>query len=258
MATPAAGILPFGSPLFTQCTVVDKRPPDSTARTPFISPPDAQLLHLSDSPSQTPLPSSDSLMGDQAGKVHTTTEFAAGPTPVAIRTQEQTANVGPMIGIQALANDEHSDAVCSGSSTLTTPQPADTHSSRQGAKGGVQTPCSQQPRFKLSKPERVPTGNKPAASSELKQLLRNGGDALAKDLGAMSILTPVRAKKKVQETLGGKDQVLTPVRRSARKAQLPTHSEVAPMLEATNFCYAPNACLQEHPGYETQGTGSER
>lgn len=135
MATPAAGILPFGSPLFTQCTVVDKRPPDSTARTPFISPPDAQLLHLSDSPSQTPLPSSDSLMGDQAGKVHTTTEFAAGPTPVAIRTQEQTANVGPMIGIQALANDEHSDAVCSGSSTLTTPQPADTHSSRQGAKG---------------------------------------------------------------------------------------------------------------------------
>lgn len=52
----------------------------------------------------------------------------------------------------------------------------------------------------------------------------------------------------MQGSLGAElGQVLTPVRRSARKcvgtARGMTNSSVAPMLEATNFCYEGNPVL---------------
>jgi hypothetical protein len=42
-------------------------------------------------------------------------------------------------------------------------------------------------------------------------------------------------------------QVLTPVRRSARK-QIPLVQDVEPLLEATNFCYQPYSTVSEEAG----------
>ena len=78
-----------------------------------------------------------------------------------------------------------------------------------------------------------------------------GPSAAAPIFGSVSRLTQVRASKKVQGNLGADlGQVLTPVRRSARKAATvgPMRagvwsSSVGPMLEATNFCYEGNPVL---------------
>ena len=76
-------------------------------------------------------------------------------------------------------------------------------------------------------------------------------------LGSISRLTQVRASKKVQDNLGADlGQVLTPVRRSARKAATVepmrgASSRVGAMLEATNFCYEGNPVLTPAARNET-------
>ena len=78
-------------------------------------------------------------------------------------------------------------------------------------------------------------------------LLQHGVQHQESILGSCEVLSPVRARKQTKQALGAADQVLTPVRRSARKAKLPAGlvaGDVQPMLEATNWCYQPNEALQ--------------
>ncbi|KAF6265624.1 hypothetical protein COO60DRAFT_1456975 [Scenedesmus sp. NREL 46B-D3] len=95
-----------------------------------------------------------------------------------------------------------------------------------------------------------------AMPKELKQLLSDPQVAAAAlqpsaALGTCDVLSPVRTKKQLQHALGAGDQVLSPVRRSTRKA--PKHmlvadsSAVTPMLEATNYCYQGRGGGQEQP-----------
>jgi len=108
------------------------------------------------------------------------------------------------------------------------------------------------------------TTNRPPASTELRALLQDPfghapdadastsmGAGGSQPLGSISKLSPVRASKKAQGCLGADNgQVLTPVRRSARKptvrssqlGRTPAANELA-MLEATNFCYEGNPIL---------------
>ena len=64
--------------------------------------------------------------------------------------------------------------------------------------------------------------------------------------GSVVIVTPVRASPRVRDSLDCGEKVLTPVRRSARKAtpQSLEPGSMASMLETTGFAYVPNEALK--------------
>lgn len=139
------------------------------------------------------------------------------------------------------------------------------------------------PKTALKHPGRVPHDlpRPPGASTELKALLRDQqelplegpsadhgaaeraargtpGPGWQQALGSLSCLSPVRVGKKTQGCLGADaGQVLTPVRRSARKATGagPARAhwggmQVTPLLEATQFCYKGNPVMT--PGHRQE------
>ncbi|KAF8061314.1 ycf24 [Scenedesmus sp. PABB004] len=76
------------------------------------------------------------------------------------------------------------------------------------------------PKSALRQPARVPVGPKPPL--ELRSLLEDAaavaGSAPAAALGSCDVLSPVRPRRQLAHALGAGDSVLTPVRRSVRKA----------------------------------------
>ena len=87
-------------------------------------------------------------------------------------------------------------------------------------------------------PRRVPVsaGRKPKAAPR---------EAAPAADGSVIVLEPVKATRTQQE-LHGEPKILTPVRRSARKAraQGPSESDVSSVLHFTGFSYAPNPAIR--------------
>jgi hypothetical protein len=98
---------------------------------------------------------------------------------------------------------------------------------------------------------------RPLAASELRQLLLDAGENARGEhgpittAGSVNLLSPVRSSGKVSKLLGSSEQVLTPVRRSARKLRAADGTisapTVEPLLEATNYCFVPNATINPPP-----------
>ena len=77
--------------------------------------------------------------------------------------------------------------------------------------------------------------------------------------GSVVIVTPVRASPRVRDSLDCGEKVLTPVRRSARKAtpQSLEPGSMASMLESTGFAYVPNEALKPNEPEDEDGQADE-